>query len=137
MERMLNLDGYAFLKQGRIPYARAELCGCGGMSVSGMLFFYDTPLGILVSAEIGGKDFSKGVYGFCMGERGTCDCGERNGICLHMPLIYGMEGRGKGTVVTGALRGVSLMGREISLRESRGRHFCMSEAIAVGRIIGG
>ncbi len=136
MERMFNLDGYAFLRRGRSPYAKATLLGCNGQEVRGTLSFYDTPLGILVSAEFEGGDFRKGVYGFCMGCGKGDPCRDRNGSCLHMPLIYGRDGRGKGAVITEALRGVSLMGREISLRESRGRHFCASDTVARGRIEG-
>lgn len=125
---------YEFLKKGRSPYACARLCGEEDGSVRGSLSFYDTPLGVLVCAEVEGMRSSEGVYGFCFGEDG---CREREDACLLLPLIYTRRGHGRASLISEGLRRIPLRGRRVYLRESRTAPLCLSRILAQGVIEGG
>ena len=127
MECRWNSDGYSILMRGRRPYAEAHFCGVRGESVSGRLSFYDTPLGILVSAELAGEILSNGVYGFCLES-------EAHDVCMSLPVVYGKNGRAKGRIITERLRRKSLLGEAIFLRESRREDGSLESVIAKGRI---
>ena len=123
-------EAYAFLRRGREPYATACLRGKGSSDVTGELFFYDTPAGVMISAEVRGLSKPAAVYGFCFCEEGTCGSGR--GLCRSMPLIYDRNGQGKGSLVTERLCREPLIGRRITLRESVAPSLCGSESVAEG-----
>ena len=130
MECRRSTDGYSVLAVGRKPYAVVALRGSPGCSVDGTVSFYDTPIGVLVWAELAGEALEEqGVYGFCFGL-------ERCRLCMHLPLIYGKDGCGRGRTVTEGLRGVPLVGREIYLKSRSESGFCTAKTLAVGRIVG-
>ncbi len=126
-------EEYAFLKRGRKPYAGADLRGTNtdGSCVTGRILFYDTPLGVMISAEVEGLSGSSSVYGFCLCE-GEARCRGGKRLCRCMPLIYGKNGRGRGSLVTEWLRREPLIGRRVTLRESVAPDLCAARSVAEG-----
>ncbi len=137
MAEICDVGSYDFLKKGRKPYASARLCGCGDTTIRGILSFYDTPLGILVCAEVEGMSSSEGVYGFCLGGSEKDGYKEREDACLRLPLIYTKHGRGRAALVSEGLRRISLNGRCVFLKESRFAPLCACGTLACGIIEGG
>ena len=134
----VNFDsgGYEFLRRGRSPFAVAHLSGCDAPSVRGTVSFFDTPLGILVCAELLGDDTFEGVYGFCLGA-GEGGCRESDHACRQFPLVYAKDGRGRTSWISERLRQISLVGRCVFLKESRTDPLCASHTLACGVIDGG
>ena len=130
MAENYDLGSYELLKKGRQAYAVAHLRGDGQSSVRGRLSFYDTPIGILVYAEAEGLQTLEGVYGFCLGA-------EKGKTCMYLPLIYTKFGKGRGFLVSEALRRISLCGQGVFLKENiRSSQNCLSRAVASGVIQG-
>ena len=81
-ERMREKDTdsvYAFLYKDRTPFARARLRGEGeNACVRGSVSFYETPLGVLVRAELCGLKRrvlgKRRVYNFCVRDAGQNAC---------------------------------------------------------------
>ncbi|MBR2353577.1 MAG: hypothetical protein IKA76_03650 [Clostridia bacterium] len=129
--------GYEFLKKGRKPYASAILRGGRASLVKGEIFFYDTPLGILMSAQIEGLPRFNGIYEFDLEgderERGT----GQTGRCFPFPLVYARNGKGSASCISETLRRIPLCGHRILLRESRKSLTGQANPIAEGVIQSG
>lgn len=136
---------YAFLYKDRTPFASASLCGEGeNGSVRGCVSFYDTPLGVLVRAELCGLT-KKGLgkrkaYNFCVRDEGqtACQCasrGDKRSLCAVMPTAYEKEGRAVCATVTRRIKPTELVGKRIAVYEKR--NGCPSKsgsAVAVGGV---
>ena len=136
---------YASLRNGRRPFAFAELIGgIFSYNTNGRIEFFMTPLGMLVYAKFGGLPKSicrekQAVYNFCIrGENGYC---EKAGLhtkcspCFMMPSVYEKDGYAECGALTRRIRECDLLGKTVILYDKKGGCPCNAcESIAYGRI---
>ena len=95
-ERLLENDP---LRRGRVPCAVAGFAGEGERALCGELRFYDTPVGVVMTAELYGLEQGTEAvtpYRLCVGSRRSKDA-------LALPLLYAKGGRIWARAVTGRL----------------------------------
>ncbi|MBO5755133.1 MAG: hypothetical protein J6R89_03635 [Clostridia bacterium] len=110
------MGSYAFLCRGRRPVARAELHGVGteGEAVCGTLCFYETPLGLLIFAQVMGLPpgtCGSKVYRLWEGS-------PFGGLKRTLPLLYEKDGRAWSAVLTKRLKLNELLNQKIFLCEA-------------------
>jgi hypothetical protein len=120
---------YAFLYKERTPFAMASLLGNGeNVGVRGSVSFYETPLGVLVRAELCGlskRAFGKRrAYNFCVRDEKQSECrcaslGDKRSLCAIMPTAYEKEGRADCAIVTRRIKPSELVGKKIVVYEKR------------------
>ncbi len=136
---------YAFLYKDRTPFARAYLLGDGeNEDVCGSVSFYETPLGVLVRAELCGlskKGFGKRkAYNFCVRDEKQSECrcaisGDKRSLCAIMPTAYEKEGRADCVIVTRRIKPSELVGKSIAVYEKKnGCPKDTSSALAFGNV---
>ena len=144
-ERMCEKDTesvYAFLYKDRAPFASARLCGEGeNAGVCGGVSFYETPLGVLVRAELCGLKKQvlrkKRAYNFCVRDERTKEClsKDNRSLCTAMPTAYEKDGCFECVLVTRRISPSDLVGKKVVVYEcSRGCPKSISDAVAYGRI---
>ena len=146
MKREKDIESvYAFLYKDRTPFARACLSGNGeNGDVRGSVSFYETPLGVLVRAELCGlskRAFGKRkAYNFCVRDEKQSECrcassGDKRSLCAIMPTAYEKEGRADCAVVTRRISPSELVGKNIVVYErGNGCPKNMESAVAFGGV---
>lgn len=118
--------GYRHLTAGRSPSAFSDLETVGGRG-NAEIEFFNTPLGILVSASISDLEHSDGSV------QGTCSIEisgeERRARARTFPPIFLRDGRGHMSFVTGRFSLCDIIGRKITLS-------CGEKQLACGLIRG-
>jgi len=136
---------YAFLYKDRTPFARARLFGEGEYaSICGSVSFYETPLGVLIRAELCGlskRAFGKRKsYNFCVrdGEQSVCGCaimGNKRSWCALMPTAYEKDGCADCVIITRKISPTDIIGKTVAVFErTNGCPKSISDTVARGRI---
>ena len=136
---------YAFLYKERTPFARACLSGEGeNADVRGDVLFYETPLGVLVRAELCGMKSrmirKKRIYNFCVRDGADSACrhasaGDKRSWCAVMPTAYEKDGCADCVIITRKIRPTDIIGKTIVMFErANGCPKSVTDAVAYGRI---
>ncbi len=136
---------YAFLYKDRTPFARACLSGKGeNADVCGSVSFYETPLGVLVRAEVCGLKRQilrkKRMYNFCVRDGAYSACrhtsgGDKRSWCAVMPTAYEKDGCADCTVITRKIRPADIIGKTVVMFErTNGCPKNTADAVAYGKI---
>ena len=128
---------------GRRPFAVAELRGNDGYpSVRGRVWFYATPAGVLISADLSGlpdtaeqNERMGAAFRVCLESEKGRSCHTPR-LCSLIPPLYGRNGSAWCEVVTGKLSPSDLNDCRVILRTRAERcaQACGS-AIATGRVV--
>ena len=134
---------YSKLLCGRRPFAKAEIKGSPKYpELLGMVEFFATPAGVVVSAEVSGLPYNKDdvcepqIYGFHIHRAGRCtgtsespysDAGEHFDIdgCPHpahsgdMPPLFGNHGYAWSAHLTDRFSPEDIMGRAVIIHAQR------------------
>ena len=136
---------YAFLYKDRMPFARARLFGKGeNEGGCGSVSFYETPLGVLVRAELCGMKRQplrkKRTYNFCVrdGEESACrhaSAGDKRSWCALMPTAYERDGCADCAMITRKIRPADIIGKTVVVFErTAGCPRSIADAAAYGTI---
>jgi hypothetical protein len=113
-----NFGGAAELGRGRHPFACADICGEGDSgSIHGKASFYYTPLGMLICATVGGLGRNRGIYSLSVTE----DDGvwRKAPMQCAIPPLYERGGRAWCSALTGKISPCELIGKRITLWETK------------------